>query len=216
MPGCGISPSPAISFDVSTMITRLFSSVDSTRALSRKQRGLSDAGPAEQQQALSGFDDVAQNVHRAVHRAAHAARQPDNRVPAVPDAGNPMQRPLDAGAIVLGERAHAMDDIFDVFARDRLIAEVDRAAGKTAFGLTAEIHDDFDQILEIGLTVERILDVGRHDAEQEIEIVRDFLARQFAAPRSSLRSANLKSWSSNYTRNRIWNNFSSARRKIQS
>ncbi len=33
--GCGMSPSPAISFDVSTMITRLFISSASTRATSR-------------------------------------------------------------------------------------------------------------------------------------------------------------------------------------
>ena len=70
-----MSPSPAISFDVSTMMTRLFSSVESTRALSRKQRRLADSGTAEQQQALSGFDDVAQNVDGAVDGAADAARQ---------------------------------------------------------------------------------------------------------------------------------------------
>ncbi len=33
--GCGMSPSPAISFEVSTMTTRLFSSSASTRAISR-------------------------------------------------------------------------------------------------------------------------------------------------------------------------------------
>ena len=51
MPGCGMSPSPAISFEVSTMTTRLPSSSASTRADFAQQGGLADAGPAEHQDA---------------------------------------------------------------------------------------------------------------------------------------------------------------------
>ena len=44
------------------------------RAFAQQCR-LSDSGPAEQQQALSGLDHVAQHINRAVHGAADTARQ---------------------------------------------------------------------------------------------------------------------------------------------
>ena len=71
-----------------------------------------------------------------------------------------MQCSFDAGAIVLRKRADAMRHIIEIFARDRGFAEIDGAARKTAFGLPAQIHHHFDQILQIRLPVQRIPDVG--------------------------------------------------------
>jgi len=52
------------------------------------------------------------------------------------------------------------------------------------FGLTPKIHNNFHEVLEFALTMERIAKVGRQDTEQEVEVVCDFPAWQFAAPRS--------------------------------
>lgn len=149
------------------------------RALSQ-QRRLSNPGAAQQQDALPGLDHVPENVHCAVDGSTHTAGQSDNHIPSIPNAGNAMQGSLDAGAIVLRERADTMYGVFDVFTRDDLVREMDRSAREMSFRPTAEIHDNFNEILQIGLPGERVLDMWRHDTKQEIEIVCDFLAGQFS------------------------------------
>src|SRR5688572_23109778 len=78
-----------------------------------------------------------------------------------------------------------MHGIFDLFACDNLVGKVNGAAWEVSLRASAEIHDNFNEILKIRLPGERILDMRRHDTQQEIEVVCDFLAGQFfAAPRS--------------------------------
>ena len=85
-----------------------------------------------------------------------------------------------------------MGDVVEVLTCDAGIAEIQRPVGKTSFRLPAQIHDHFDEVFQVGLTVERLPNVGRHDAEKKIKIIRDFPAWQFAAPRSRLNFDNLK------------------------
>ena len=59
-----------------------------------------------------------------------------------------------------------MSDVVDVFARDIQFAEIDGPARKAPFRRTAEVHDDLDQILQVGLPVQRVADVWRHDAQK--------------------------------------------------
>ncbi len=104
-----MSPSPAISFEVSTMMTRLFNSVESAK-----------------------------------HRPAHAASQTDNHFPPVSDRRDAVQRALYPRPVVLRKGAHAMDHVIEVLSRNGLIAEINGSARKAAFGLAAEVHDNFN------------------------------------------------------------------------
>ena len=113
------------------------------RALPKQSR-LADARPSEQQKTLSGFDDVAQDIHRAEHGAAHTACQTDDHFPAVSDSRDAVQRAFNPGAVVQGKRTHAMDHVIEVLSRNGLIAEINGSARKAAFGLAAEVHHNFD------------------------------------------------------------------------
>jgi hypothetical protein len=77
-----------------------------------------------------------------------------------------------------------MDGVFDIVTRHGSLGEIDGATWKMRFRLASQVHDDFDEIFQIRLSRKRVIQVGWHDTQQEIEVVCDFLARQFAAPRS--------------------------------
>ena len=49
-------------------------------------------------------------------------------------------------------------------------------AGLLAFRLPSEIDHHLDKVFQIGLAVQRIPDVRRHDSQEQLEIVSDFLA----------------------------------------
>ena len=148
-----------------------------------QQGRFSDSGTAQQQDTFARFNDVPQHIHGAVDRAPDTTGQTDHNIPAIAYAGDPMERSFDSGAIVLSERTHAMGCVFEILTGDGLVAEIKRAIRKMCLRLPSEIHNDLNEILQVGLPGKRIFQVGRHDTEQEIEIVGDFLAWQFAAPR---------------------------------
>ena len=93
-----------------------------------------------------------------------------------------MQRPLDARPVVFCERTDTMNHVVEVFTADGLVAQVDRACGKPGFGLTPQIHHDFNERFEVGLPVERFSELWRHDTKKEFKVISDFLAGQFASP----------------------------------
>ena len=68
-----------------------------------QHRRLADARPAEQQNALPDLDEVADDRDRAEHGAADAAGQADDAPGAVANRRDAVQRPLDAGAVVVAE-----------------------------------------------------------------------------------------------------------------
>src|SRR5205814_5380575 len=80
-----------------------------------KERGLADARPAEQQDALPRFHDVPDDLHRPVDRASHPEREAHDLAGAVPEGADPMERPFDARAVVTAELADARDDVGEVF-----------------------------------------------------------------------------------------------------
>ncbi len=92
--GCGISPSPPISLEVSTITTRLLSA--STRAASRSMVVLPTPGRPSKQDALAALDDVLDDVDGAVDGAADAAGQADDVAAPVADGGDAVQRALHA------------------------------------------------------------------------------------------------------------------------
>jgi len=90
-----------------------------------------------------------------------------------------VERSLDAGPVVLCEGTYTVDGVLDIFTRDGLIRKVERTAREVRLGLAAQIQHNLDQVLEIRLPSKGILEGWRHNAEQEIEVVCDFLAWQF-------------------------------------
>jgi bacillithiol system protein YtxJ len=147
-----------------------------------QERRLADAGPAQQQQAFSGFDHVTQDIDSTEYGPADAARQTDNDLAPVTDCGYAMQRAFNACAIVLRESANTVSDIIDVFARDRGFAQIDGPVRKPALGLTAEIHNNLDEAFQVNLPVKSLPYIRRHHSQEQFQIVSDFLARQFTSP----------------------------------
>ena len=135
MAGCGTSPSPAISFEVSTI---------TTGGLAQQGR-LADSGAPEQQHAFGAGEEVAHDGDRAAHGASDSAGEPDDVTAPVPQRGDAVERFGDPGAIVGPEAADAGDGEIDVLAGDRLLAERARAVGVACLGCSAEIEDDLEE-----------------------------------------------------------------------
>ena len=148
MPGCGMSLSPAISFDVSTITTRLRSS-ESTRAHSRSIVVLPTPGRPSKHIDLPLRKHVEQNVDRAVHRASDAAGQTDDLPGAIANRADAVERLLDAGAIVGAERRDARADVRDIFVAYRRLGEIDKIVLETGLGRTPEIEHDLNDIFDV-------------------------------------------------------------------
>jgi hypothetical protein len=58
-----------------------------------------------------------------------------------------------------------MGYVIDVLASNVRFTQIYSSVRKTGFRLASQIHDDFDKIFEVALTMERFTNVGRHDAQ---------------------------------------------------
>src|SRR5207245_8325835 len=117
---------------------------------------LAHAGAAEHQDALAGLHHVAHDVNRAVDGAPDAAGEADDAPAAVADRGDPVQRALDAGAVVLPELTHAGGDVLQVVVVHKAVGQVEDALWIACLGLPAEIEDDLEQILRVVLILDRV------------------------------------------------------------
>ena len=80
--------------------------------------GLADAGLAQQQQALAGFDQVLDDIDGAVDGATDAAGEPDDMPAAVADGGDAVQGAFEPGAVIGVQIADARYDVVDLLAGD--------------------------------------------------------------------------------------------------
>ena len=82
-----------------------------------------------------------------------------------------MQGPLDPGSIVAGERTDSIDDVIEIRPPDGIVAQKNGSSWKPGFGTPPQIHDHFDQIIQVGLVLQYFTDRRRHDFEQEFKVV---------------------------------------------
>ena len=88
-----------------------------------QHRRLADARPAHDQDRLPGLDEVVDDLDRAVDGPPDPAGQPDDLAVAVADGADAVERPLDAGAVVVAERPDVLDDEGDVGLADLAIEQ---------------------------------------------------------------------------------------------
>ena len=112
---------------------------------------LADARPAHDQHRLARLDEVLDDLDRAEDGAADAAGQADDLAVAVADGGDAVERPLDAGAVVVAERADVVDDVLDVLFGDLALEQLGLAAAAEArLRRAAEVHHDLDHVRALG------------------------------------------------------------------
>jgi len=137
---------------------------NNARALAKQCR-LADSRASQKQQALSGFDHVTQNVNGSEDGPADATCQADDDVAAIPKCGDPVKSSLDARSVIESKGTDSMGHVIEVLASDVRLTKIDGSRWKTGFGLASQIHNHFDKIFEIALTMEGLTNVGRHDAQ---------------------------------------------------
>ena len=98
-------------------------------------------------------------------------RQTDDLAVPVADRADAVERPLDAGPVVVAERPDVLDDVADVGLRDLALQERDLAVGEARLGPPAEIEDHLDQRLLVGQRVDGLDDLRRQRRQQGIEVV---------------------------------------------
>src|SRR5205085_3688227 len=140
------------------------------RALAQ-HRGLADAGPAEQKDALAADDDVADDLAGAGDRAADTHRETCDATRPVANRRDAVQRPLDARPVVVAELAHVVGDVLEVGCGHRAVREKDLATGHARLGLAAEVENDLEQLARVGALVQRPSQVGRQRAGEELDLL---------------------------------------------
>ena len=141
-----------------------------------QHRGLADAGPAHDQDGFPDLDEVVDDVDRAVHGAPDAAGQPDDLAGPVADGADPVERPLDAGPVVVTEQPDVLHDVGDVGVVDLALEEFHLGIGEARLGSAPEIHDDLDQRGPIRQGVDGGDDLGREGREERVQVVDRFAA----------------------------------------
>src|SRR4029453_9649828 len=126
-----------------------------------EHRGLADAGATHDQDRLPGLDEVLDDLDRAVDRAADPAGEADDLAGPVADGADPVERPLDAGAVVVAERPDALDDVGDVGIADLALEQGHLRIREARLGSPAEVEDDLDQVLALLEAMDRVDDLGR-------------------------------------------------------
>jgi hypothetical protein len=75
-----------------------------------QHRRLADARSTHDQDRFPGLHEVRDDLDRAVDGPPDAAREPDDLAVAVADRADAVERALDAGPVVVAERADVVDD----------------------------------------------------------------------------------------------------------
>ena len=166
-----MSPSPAISLRGVDHDDPLAEVVGEDAGDLAQHRRLADARPAEDEERLPGLDDVADDVDGAEHRAADAAGEADDLAGAVADRADAVERPLDAGAVVVAEDADVVDDVRDIGLGDLPVEQVLLAGREPRLRPAAEVHHDLEQVGPVGEPSQAITDLGRECLHQGIEVV---------------------------------------------
>ena len=139
-----------------------------------QHRRLADARAAHDQDRLPGLDEVRDDLDGPVHRSADAACQPDHLAAPVADRADPVERALDAGTVVVPERADVVDHEGDVGVVDLSIEQAHLCIREAAFRSPTEVHHDLDELLAIRERMHRVDDLGWQRREHRIEIVDGF------------------------------------------
>src|SRR5439155_22554545 len=92
-----------------------------------QHRGLPDPRPAQQQDALTADDDVADDLAGAGDGPADTHRQANDSARPVANRGDAMERAFDAGPIVVAELTDIVGNVIEVGGRDRVIRQQDLA-----------------------------------------------------------------------------------------
>ena len=74
-----------------------------------------------------------------------------------------MQGALDAGAVVLSERADAAGDKADVLVADILFIQIEDAGGKAGFGAAAQVEHHLEECVQVSLLLQRRAHSRRED-----------------------------------------------------
>ena len=136
-----------------------------------QHRRLSHTRPAEEEDAPSRLDDVADDLDGAVNGSADAERQSDDLSGTVPQRADAVQGSLDTGTIVAPELADMRDHICEVLGGHLALRQHLFTAGETRFGEPTEIHDDLEQALQSVQRAHALRQVGRESPEQRFELV---------------------------------------------
>ncbi len=118
-------------------------------------RRLADAGAAEEQDRAAGERQVGGHRGRAAHGAADAAGEPDNGAAAVADRRDPVQRRVDARAIVAAKVATRGERGVEVRALDGRLGEA-RLLGayEARERRAAEVEHDLHERGQVGACLE--------------------------------------------------------------
>ncbi len=123
---------------------------------------------------LPGLHEVVDDLDRPVDGSPDPARQPDDLALAVADGADPVEGPLDAGAVVVAERADVLHDEGDVALVDLAVQQHHFRIREARLGPPTQVHDDLDQRAPVRQGMDGRHDLGWQRAQQGIQIVHGF------------------------------------------
>src|SRR5262249_20602663 len=109
---------------------------------------------------------------RSINGAANPAGQTDDLANSISHCGDSVEGPLDSGSVVSRKAPNAARHVLDVVTGNQRISQIDGRAGIARLGLPAQVHNGFDQRIQLFRMRESFADMSRKDVEQEVQVVR--------------------------------------------
>jgi len=135
--------------------------------------GLAHARPAEEQDALAGFDDIPHDVDSAKHRPADATSEADDFPVPVADSRYAVQSALYARAVVVPKGPDALDDVVEILLRHLALGEHVVTVDVTGFAGAPFVQNDLKERIQPSRPAKRLRDIGGHHVDEGSDIVGD-------------------------------------------
>jgi hypothetical protein len=146
--------------------------------------GLSDAWAPHQQQGLTTIQQIPNQGHGAEDRTTDPAGQADHIPPAIADGADPMQGPLDSGAIVCTETTQPGHHGVQVVAGEGNLTKGHRLAGVARLRDTSQIQHHLQQLVPALRRAKSVAHWIGEQSQQPLEIVCDPLCGHHGIPRT--------------------------------
>jgi hypothetical protein len=136
-----------------------------------QHRRFADTRPAQEQDALSRFDNIAYDFDRSIHGASNPAGQSHDFALTVTDAGNAVERSGNARPVIVRKLADSRNDVLNIVVIYFSRIESDRLIYKACLWSASQIEYNLEQI-RISMELAKMgLHVSRQNIQQGFQTV---------------------------------------------
>jgi len=130
--------------------------------------------PAQKENALTGLDQVADDIDSALDSTTHPAGEADNLAASITYGRDAVEGAGNTGTVVFAETADARNDIVNIVLADLMSTETGFLVRVTRLRRAAQVEDNLNQVVLPRVLGKGFADMRRQDTKQGFEVVNDY------------------------------------------